>query len=570
MRESRSVLAALLGLALLLSGCASIPSDGETGVITVEDQAERVQSEVEPEGPVEGADPNAIVRGFLAAGAGHADDFAVARSFLTDDFAKDWDPESSVLVMPASADFDTITSEVSSDQQNISLTLPVDATLDEQRVYSEEKSGTEVDRDFTLRQVNGEWRISQAPQGMVLTASSFSSVFDSYPLYFYTPGFDYLVPDTRWFIRSPATATQVMTELLTGPADHLSGAVISALPDGTLLDPRSVTVSDGIAQVGLDENAQGLDDATRTRILDQVSTTLRGLSSTNAVEVSTPAGPLSSPPGDAAPVGVRIDDQPVLIADGTLALLDETRLDPIPDLPDLGKGPSDPAVSMDGGTYAYLARDQQELHRILPDGGGDAVLRTSEDGLTGPSFDLHGGLWTAERTQGGRGGVSVLLESGDSVDIAVPWLAGRTVRAAQVSRDGTQLAVLSRGSRGSTRIDVVGIVRGADGVPSGVVPAEPRRLGARFDTIIDLSWAGSDTLVILAGNGEEAAVQPYLAPLSGPTESLGDVSGGTAITATTDARTIRVSTAAGELYSYSAGNWQKVIDLVVHDPSYPG
>src|SRR5690606_2169687 len=120
MREHRGVIAGLLGLLLVLSGCASIPSNGETGVISVEDQAQRVQSEVEPEGPVEGADPNTIVRGFLAAGAGHADDFAVARSFLTEDFAKEWEPEASVVIMPGGADFDTITSEVSSDQQSIS------------------------------------------------------------------------------------------------------------------------------------------------------------------------------------------------------------------------------------------------------------------------------------------------------------------------------------------------------------------------------------------------------------------------------------------------------------------
>ena len=78
MREHRGVIAGLLGLLLVLTGCASIPSNGETGVISVEDQGQRVQSEVEPEGPVEGADPNTIVRGFLAAGAGHADEIGRA------------------------------------------------------------------------------------------------------------------------------------------------------------------------------------------------------------------------------------------------------------------------------------------------------------------------------------------------------------------------------------------------------------------------------------------------------------------------------------------------------------
>lgn len=568
-RTGRAV-ALLLGPLLLLSGCASIPSNGETGVISVEDQAQRVQSEVEPEGPIEGADPNSIVRGFLAAGAGHADDFAVARSFLTDDFAKDWEPESSVVVMPGGADFDTITSEVSSDQQSISMSLPVDATLDSQRVYREERDDTEVDRDFTLRQVNGEWRISSAPQGLVLTASSFATVFDSYPLYFFTPGYEHLVPDTRWFIRSSTTATQVMSELLAGPADRLSGAVITAMPDGAHLDPRSVTVSNGIAQVGLDESAQGLDDDTSGRMLDQISTTLRGLSSTNAVEVTTPAGPLTSDPGDSAAVGVRVDAPPVVIADGTLARLDETRLDPIPDLPELGDSPTDPAVSLDDSTYAYLASDGEELHRILPDGGGDAVLRAEEDGLAGPSFDLHGSVWSAQREQGGTGEVLVFLESGDAIDLTVPWLSDRTVEAVQVSRDGTQLAVLSQTARGATRIDVIGIVRGVDGVPTGVSAGEPQRVGAGFDSIRDLSWAGSDSLVILAAEAQADDAQPYVAPVSGPADSLGDVPGGSSITATSDARSIRLSTSAGELYSFSADTWQKHVDLVVHDPAYPG
>ncbi len=570
MRERRGLLAGLLATLLVLSGCASIPSGGESGVIDVEDRPERVQSEIEPEGPVEGADPNAIVRGFLAAGAGYSDDFGVARSFLTDDFANEWDPQSNVVIMPAGADFDTVTAEVSSDQQSISMTVPVDASLDGQRVYREERGGSEADRDFSLRQVNGEWRISSAPQGLVLTASSFTTVYDSYPLYFYTPGFDHLVADPRWFVRSPAAATEVMTELLGGPADHLGGSVISALPDGAQLEPSSVTVSGGIAQVGLDETAQGLDEETSARILGQVSATLRGLSSTNAVEVTTPAGGLNTPPGDSAPVGVRIDARPVLIADGTLARLDETRVDPIPDLPELGDDPTDPAVSIDDSTYAYLADDRQELHRILPDGGGDAVLLTNEDGLTGPSFDRYGNIWTASREQGDSGRVTVILESGDTVDVSVQWLANRSVESLRVSRDGTQLAVLSRNGSGSPRVDVIGINRSSDGIPTGVVPSAPLRVGAGFDSIVDLSWAGSAQLAVLASDEPGEEPQPFLAPVSGPAQSLGDVQGGSSITASSDARSIRVSTEDGELFSFGADNWQKVVDLVVHDPAYPG
>lgn len=570
MCEKRGLLAALVATLLVLSGCASIPSSGESGVIDVQDRPERVQSEVEPEGPVEGADPNTIVRGFLAAGAGYSDDFAVARSFLTDDFANEWDPQSNVVIMPPGDDFDTVTAEVSSDQQSISMSVPVAASLDSQRVYREKRGGSEADREFSLRQVNGEWRISSAPQGLVLTSSSFTTVYDSYPLYFYAPGFDYLVADPRWFVRSPAAATEVMTELLAGPADYLGGSVISALPDGTRLEPHSVTVSGGIAQVGLDETAQGLDEETDARILGQVSATLRGLSSTNAIEVTTPAGSLDAPPGDSAPIGVPIDARPVLIADGTLARLDETRVEPIPDLPELGDDPTDPAVSIDDSTFAYLADEGRELHRILPGGDGDAIVLTDDDGLTGPSFDRYGGVWTASREQGDSGHVTVVLASGDAVDVSVQWLANRTVEALRVSRDGTQIAVLSRNGTGAPSIDVIGINRTAEGIPTGVVPSAPLRVGAGFENIVDLSWAGSAQLAVLAADAAGEEPQPYLAPVSGPAQSLGDVRGGSSITASSDARSIRVSTEDGELFSFGADTWQKVVDLVVHDPAYPG
>ena len=45
-----------------------------------------------PEGPAPGAEPAAVVSGFLRAGAGFDDDHAVARSYLTTEASSVWNP----------------------------------------------------------------------------------------------------------------------------------------------------------------------------------------------------------------------------------------------------------------------------------------------------------------------------------------------------------------------------------------------------------------------------------------------------------------------------------------------
>ncbi|WP_029089650.1 LpqB family beta-propeller domain-containing protein [Brevibacterium album] len=567
-RRRGAVLAAGAALALLASGCASIPMDGETGTLEVDEPMDGLRSEIEPDGPEEGAQPSDIVRGFLAAGVGYSDDFAVARSFLTEDFAREWDPQAGVVVMAPETSFDSVTADVTSDQQDVTLPLPVAASVDSAHVYRERRRNTSVEREFSLRQVNGEWRISEAPDGLVLTSSSFGTVFSAYQLYFYTPGLQNLVPDTRWFIRSTSTATELVNALLAGPAEHLDGAVVSAVPDGTRLEQGSVTVEGGVAEVSLDSSAQALDGEDAERLVTQISETLRGLSSTTSVEVSSPAGELSSGAGQAPPVGVQTDQRPVLVSGGRLARLADTRIEPLGGLPDPPADISDPAVSFDEEMYAYLAAGGTELHRVLAEAGEDEVMVTDAEGLVGPSFDRFGNVWTSARDSPHH--FEVVRSSGETATIAVQWLADRSVRALGVSRDGTRLAVLSANGDGIPQIDVIGIVRNSEGEPSGLTSGTPLRVGAGFDEIADVTWAGSSQLAVLASERAGGAAQPHLVGVGGPGRELGEVEGGASITASTDTPSIRVTTEDGELYSFGSDSWQKVVDLVAFDPAYPG
>ena len=89
------------------------------------------------------------------------------------------------------------------------------------------------------RKVGGQWRISELPNGIVLSRDNFENSFSEYPLYFFDPDFRYLVPDVRWFPNCSGTvADRIVNALLAGPSNWLQGGVV------TTAFPADVKVGD--------------------------------------------------------------------------------------------------------------------------------------------------------------------------------------------------------------------------------------------------------------------------------------------------------------------------------------
>lgn len=567
----RHVRALLLGvlctLTLVLSACASIPTKSDVGRIEVTDENAAVQSRIDPDGPVPGSSPDEIVRGFLQAGAGYSNNYEVARSYLTDGFADSWKPSASVSVLAPGTSFDNVTTEVTTDSQSVSLTVPLQGLVDKAHVYRSASSRTSRDIEFTLRQVNGEWRISAGPDGTILTEANFTAVYQAYPLYFYSPDHSYLVPDTRWFIRSPATASDVTTALLAGPADYLVGSVVSAVPEGTELDPKSVTVDDGVAEVGLNATVDSLDAQSRSSLVAQLNTTLTAISSVNSVQVSTGSGELSPDVTDPPQTSVSFTPTPVAISGNHLVTLDGNTVEDVPGGPELAKNPSFPAAALDDSMYAYVTDKGKAIHRVMIEDMDDAEVLTGSR-LTAPSFDRYTWMWTAEAK--GKGTVRALSGAGVDVAFTLEDYGDRTITRVRVSRDGTRLGVLSRDGDGEAHLEVFGLVRNGEGEPEGVTSAAPLAVAANFGEITDFSWAGSGDLVILAHETDASSAQPYAVPVSGLPQALGTIDSGSRITAAGDTRTIRVGTSTGDVFTYGAGSWQRLVDAGVYDPAYPG
>ncbi len=98
------------------------------------------------------------------------------------------------------------------------------------------------------------------PDMTILDDAQFRAIFTDVTMYFFDPQHRFAVPDTRWFLNRPGMPAQIAGRLQQGPAEWLSGAVVSALgaPDDATPPTVSVNRDSQVATVGLDPSAVGV------------------------------------------------------------------------------------------------------------------------------------------------------------------------------------------------------------------------------------------------------------------------------------------------------------------------
>ena len=138
------------------------------------------------------------------------------------------------------------------------------------------------------------------------------------------------------------------------------------------------------------------------------------------------------------------------------------------------------------------------------------------------------------------------------VKLRPDWLAGRSVVAVDVSRDGSRLAVVSRASDGSTRLDVAGVVRIEDGAPASL--AQAWQVGQPLRSVADVSWADRTTLVVLGGNPGQ--LQPHQVEVGGMVVALPKVKGAVGLWAGAGVQSVYAVTSAGQVAVRSGNGWR--------------
>ncbi|MBF5081418.1 LpqB family beta-propeller domain-containing protein [Quadrisphaera sp. INWT6] len=602
----RSVLLALAGvLGGAVTGCAHIPGTGPVrtgGAVEAEDER---GYRVQPPGPVPGASPAELVLGFLLAGIGVDDDFEAAREFLSSARRSSWRPTARTAVHPvatlelqvgeatgqpaAGDDAAQATGVPDGASVPVRVGAPVLAEVDPTGRYRSAPVGERVDVVLTLVGEGGQWRISDAPDLLLLDESRFGRVFSLRAVAFTSRSSDALVPDPRWLLDRTAAATTLVEQVLEGPPAWLAPAVSSGAPSGTELPTGSVVVSAGTATVDLPASLQRERTSQLKELQRQVVATLGTLgSSATQVQVTLDGGELPSA-GSATLDAGGGDGLPVVVADGAVQRLAGGQLVPVEGLPAL-PDPQDPAVL--GDQLVVLVAGRTHVQRlVLGDGGEPAAAVPVGDELVPPSLDPLGWAWTTPASSAGT--VTAVGPQGELVAVPAAWLAGRRVVGVRAAADGARLLVTSTGAAGqpdAVRVDVAAVSRSGSGTPQALTtdatPPTPWLAAAQGAV-----WLGSTSIAVLgavvpgcaqAASATEAtrAAAQAGAPavwqidggratdLGGPEPGAGAVrlAGATG----TGRQSLLVGGADGRIWSREGSRWLALAGLVAQDPSYPG
>jgi hypothetical protein len=549
MSRRAKTLALLAAAAILLSGCSGIPRAGgvHAGQSALPD--DNPAPVFLPSRPRKDATPEAILAGFIDAASSPESNYAIAREFLAPDYSGSWDPSAGVTVDDGTGRSTTVI-----DAQTMQFSVDPVAEVDAKGEYREIESSTPVPLRYEFAKVGGQWRISKAPNGTVIDQNTFRDVFSAQALYFFDPGFSYLVPDLRWFPRGASAPTKIVNAVLAGPSPWLAGAVVTAFPEGTKLTADAVQVVGRDAKVDLNSEALNADRLTLQRMASQLANSLpAGLSVTVTIDQnSQDIGDLG---GSAPTVNPRVDSRALILRDGKFGFLGATgaSLTPIAGISDPIAALKPTAVTLSPGQALAAALTAKGVYEVSV--GEAPRLLDPRRGLIAPSIDNYGYVWSVPSSRPSQ--LFVYRQSGEAVAVPTPWPEASSIRALRVSRDGTRLIALL-GSGTDTRF-VVAAIKREKNVPVGL--GEPVNLASAGGVPLDATWIDELTVASLTRlpDGEEHIVAQQIGGLSTPLES---VPGSVAIAGSNTLRTLRALDARGGLQVQRGVGWQERINGV--------
>lgn len=498
-------------LVIALAGCVGIPTGGgiEAGPV-IDDQIDP-EFIVLPSGPRTGAPQQEILEDFMLALRGPQNDYATARLFLTTDLAENWDPDESTIVRTGIPSMGP-----GSAPDSLTYTVTATASVDADGRYSERTPAPQT-LEYAFTQQDGEWRISSAPNGIVLSQSSFNVVFTERPLYFFDPSHRFLVPDVRWFPSRQTVAVRVLRALLAGPTSWLQGGVLlSAFPIATTLDNTTtrgaVSIESGRATVQLSKEALTASPQERDYMRQQLAATLgiaNVVMTVGGIELEVPE------PGVAAVQNPRVEDPPLVGVGDNFGFDGGDGIRQI-------TGLSDKVVGA-GATAVSLSSDKQVAAMLTPAGvavaqvGGDpALVVDSRGGLIAPSIDPFRFVWTAQGENAASLTTFEIDGSEHPVQSGLP--ADASIVSVDVSRDGARI-LLYLSTPVGPKLLVAGIVRDTANVP--VRLGEPEYLPVSDDVPVDATWVNDRTVASVARASEVYPVTAF--EIGGPSAPIGQI-----------------------------------------------
>ena len=521
-----------VGVVLLLTAaCASLPTEGPVARAGAESPSSAAAPfDFNPPGPEPGATPAQIVSGYLRALQATPVTTRVAAEFLGQESAVGWRPDRRTIVYGSE--------RVRQHGHRVRVELGNVFELDRNGRWDPERPAPgdhgAASMEFRLVRDQGEWRIVDPPDAMIVPRSHFETRYREYSLYFFDPTAQVLVPEPVYLPVGVQAPTLLVSALLEGPRPGNREVERTFFPRGTKLEVSVPVQRNGVADVPLTAPVLDLDEDARQLAIAQLAWTLRQVPDIRAVQVTVDGAPVDVP-GSHGPVdvgswqeyspaigsastdlfGVRGDAVVQVVGDKPLSAAELGAYgDPAPR--SLGvnmTGQRMAVVTADGEHVVVLSRAGSGIRPRLPYVGQD-VLR--------PMWDRTDRLWLVDRT---AEGTKVLVGSRAGVrPVRAPGLGTQQVIAAALSRDGSRLAVAVTGRRpgaqDGTRLLVLRVVRKGAGAPLRLTAPRPLTATAPLTDVRGLSWRDPTTVAVLTRPSRNTS-EVLLAACDGSSASVG-------------------------------------------------
>ena len=552
-------LLAVLAAGLLVTGCAGLPTSGPPNAgLTIAEDGDVPSFTPIASGPEAGAGPEEIVAKFLEASMTPRNNWEIAHQFLTEDFAPEWDPDTGVAIDSSVVKRD-FASNVDADDET-ATTAEVTVELDQIASVSAEgvyraAGGTAKATYRLVRPQGGEWRISEAKDGITLDIGTFGQVYEKFSLKYFDPSWSHLVPDVRWFPRLEAMATTVTRALVSGEASEwLAPAVRTAFPADVSLVGDAVPVdASQVASVSLSRSALSASSTVLARMRTQLEASLAG-SGVTEVRFVVDGAPLAA---DTVPLDHPIVDPGVLVltADG-FGTASAGEVTPVTGLSAQMDRIAAPLRSIDVSLDALLAAVQQQDGHVYAVREGSYDELDGRAGLITPSLDPFGYVWSVPSAAPGQ----LIAWEADVVEheIAGGWPGAESISHLRVSADGARVAAIVA-SGDQRQLMVASIVRDEDGVPTGLGP-EVFEVAVLDGPASGLAWVGSDSVAVLA-DAPDPVLTTYV--IGGPWSASPAPVDAVSLAGARTTTGLRVLAEDGAVYAQRGSSWQKAVEGVI-------
>jgi hypothetical protein len=400
-------------------------------------------------------------------------------------------------------------------------------SLEKDGSFTPDSTSAKYTQYFTVKREDGQWRIDQLDDGLVLLQPDFQRAYQQVALNFPAPELLAPVPDVRYLRRASngQIATDIVSALINGPSSSLLGAVNTNFTTSMHNNTNPNQGSPDVFTVKLSGVGQ-ISATTRRGMIEQIVRSLRGVVS-GQIAIESDGAPLDPNKqrwqySDLSPYTTLFQPtdnaKPLFVAQGTVKAL-------APDDPSIGGGGNggadtakslttmnglsdcqalSGARSLDGAQLAVTCRKPGALQemRVGRFGQGVKPVNMSAKTYTRPTFAPGGGntgvpyeLWTVEN------GVQVIrLVNNDGnwtptkIDTSSLRGYGR-ITDFRLSGDGTRAAVVAGG-----KLVLVNITRS----PGGVKLGNTHVLAPDLPHVVSVSWRVQTELVVVYGNDSQS------------------------------------------------------------------